>query len=111
MNDLIQDRGGVVAVKRILAGQHPVRDRRQRELIGAAVDGVRCPRACSGDMYAGVPSRSTAWETRRRRPHLGDAEVQHLHELVGLAVDGGEEHVRGLEIAVHDAVRVGDRQR
>jgi hypothetical protein len=47
----------------------------------------------------------------RPGPDLRDAEVEHLHQLVGLAVDRRQEDVRRLEVAVHDAVRVRDGQR
>ena len=63
-------------------------------------------------MYDGRPEQIDGLrDLRGRRPDLGDPEVEHLDQFVGLAVDGGEEDVRGLEVAMHDAVRMRERKR
>ncbi len=76
------------------------------------------PRACSGDMKAGVPIADPDLRGeagRRQLAKAGDAEVEHL-ELARTR----EEDVRGLDVPVDDALRVrggehveelvGDRQ-
>ncbi len=61
------------------------------------------PRACSGDMYPGVPISMPVAVSRVRRRQPRDAEVEHLHLIEALV---HEEDVAGLEIAVNDAARV-----
>ena len=76
------------------------------------------PRACSGLMYAAVPTMAP-WRRRRRRAarstsraptlagdRLGQAEVEHLHDTVRRDLD-----VRGLQVAVDDALVVGHLER
>ena len=82
------------------------------------------PRACSGAMYAAVPSTTPASViagvvnafadivARTRLERLRDTKVEHLDDAVAVELD-----VRGLQIPVHDAVfmrgleRSGDLQR
>ena len=70
------------------------------------------PADCSGDMYDAVPrvipgdvSASTTCDVRLHgilaAQQLGEAEVHHLH-VAAL----GEEDIRGLDVAMHDALRV-----
>ena len=75
------------------------------------------PSSCSGAMYCSVPgiapasvmgcrvSASVSSLIARRRPELGQAEVQELR--AGL----GQHDVAGLQVAVHDARGVCGRQR
>ena len=78
------------------------RDRSDRRCRGS-------PDACSGDMYAGVPTVLP----RCREALLGivgrRAEVEHLEER-GPARDAREEQVVGLDVAMHDPVVVRDAQ-
>ena len=74
------------------------------------------PRACSGDMYSGVPSTMPVCVSLQRLllervglDGLGDAEVEHLDEVAPAAVD--EEDVLGLDVAVHDAALVRRAER
>ena len=89
--------------------EHLEQDRRDRVEIGAAVD--ERPSACSGAMYAGVPNtRPVVVSLRAAHRGLGVAdqldqpEVDDLRALPAAHVD--EHDVVGLEIAVHEAVRV-----
>ena len=69
--------------------------------------------ACSGDMYCGVPTTmpTAVWPpVPVAGDHLGDAEVEHLDE-VGLPGPLQQHDVLGLQIAVHDALRVRGGQR
>ena len=73
------------------------------------------PRACSGDMYAAVPTTVPASvltpscvRVRTRWPDSGElrqTEVQHLHDAVR-----PEHHVLRLDVAVDDPGRVRDAQ-
>ena len=73
-----------------------------------------CPFACSGDMYATVPSTLpgsvTSIETvscsRRWTARFGKAEVEHFHRAVRPHFD-----IRRLQIAVHDALRMRGLER
>jgi hypothetical protein len=72
------------------------------------------PRACSGDMYSGVPNnmpvrRQLAIALGAVLGELGDAEVEDLHEVF-VAEPLDEVDVLGLEVAVDDAVGVGGGQ-
>ena len=75
-----------------------------------------CPRACSGDMYAAVPTTVPAsvltpncvvsapvWPDSGE---LGQAEVQHLHDAVR-----PEHHVLRLDVAMDDPGGVRGAQR
>ena len=112
MDDLIRDGRRVVALERLLAGEHPVGDGAQRELIGASVDGV------------GLAARLLGRHVRRRAQQIDGVrdlrgaersfEMPKSSTLTSSSVwpsTVGQEDVRRLEIAVHDAVRVRERQR
>ena len=76
------------------------------------------PRACSGAIYAAVPSTNPASVIAgvvnafgadgagARLERFRDAEVEHLDDAVGLDLDVG-----GLQIAVHDALLVRGLER
>ncbi len=103
--DLGQGRGdGRAGVERLAAGEHLLRDDPQGvEVAGAG---------------GSTAERLLGREVLRRAQHLagtrvrgavdgpGDAEVGELHPPVG-----GDEDVGGLDVAVHDAGRVGRRER
>ena len=88
--------GHVVAIERALAGQHLVQHAPEGPHITALVGGR--PFACSGDMYAAVPSTTpgcviagavivgdceTPGESGTHRIHgLGQTKVQHLDRAV-----------------------------
>ena len=65
------------------------------------------PRACSGAMYAGVPSVIPVRVMRVPCRELRDAEVDELDPVAAVV----EKHVRRLDVAVDDAVRVRARER
>ena len=73
------------------------------------------PLSASGAIYASVPemrpgAKIIVLNGRLRRVHLclplGEAEVEHLEPALRR-----HDHVGALEIAVHDAARVGMRER
>ena len=121
--------GDALAFERAAAREHLVEHRAERPHIGALVDGAAARllgRHVSGgaedDADAGHGARRDRWRLLRivfsRRPRIGELrepEVEHLHGPVLADAD-----VRGLEIAVHDALLVrrferfgdlaGDRQ-
>ena len=118
VDDRVQHLDRVAALEGCHARRHLVEQDAQAEDVGAVVHhrgarrllGARVAHRAVGhaDLGHGVV------EARRRRLavfareglHLGQAEVEHL----GLAL-GGDDDVRGLQVAVHDAVGVGHRQR
>jgi len=68
---------------------------------------LACASACSGAMYAGVPSIAPSGYRRRLVASLNLAipESSHLHRTVA-----GEKQVRWLQVAVHDPLGVrGDQ--
>ena len=112
MNDLVEQSGRVRAAEAIAAGQHPIGDGAERELVGAAVDRL----GVAPHLLRCHVGRGAEYVVRQRKPaiggpHLGDAEVEHFDDLVGLAVDGGQEDVGRLEVAMDHPVAVRRRQR
>jgi hypothetical protein len=92
------------------AGQRACRASRRPEHVGAHVD-ASLARACSGAMYATCRRRCPSGSDRpstieRSSDDLGAAPVHH----VDLAV-AADHDVVGLEVAVHDAAAVRERQR
>jgi hypothetical protein len=94
-------------LERERAGEHLVGDDAERVLVAAAVDGALAERLLGAHV--------------RRRPHghAGDGEALVLLRRAGDAEVGDEgapalpveEHVVGLHVAVHHAVRVGVGER
>ena len=68
----------------------------------------RSPIACSGDMYAGVPT-ATPVTVSRESPAAARAMPKSV--TTARPVDAVEQDVVGLHVAVHDAARVRVRQR
>ena len=100
-DDLHEDGGDVVAHERLLARQAFVEHAAQGEQVGAAVD--RCaPRLFGSHVVGGTHDGPGSRDVARGRG-LGDPEVHHLH------VPRRFDHqVRGLHVAMNDAVRVGE---
>ena len=97
------------------AGNHLVEDRAEGEDIGAVVHGFttnllgrHVAQRAHGDtdIGQGRDRRGRPGIRRLGRRQLGDAEVQDLGPPVAL-----QEQVLGLEIAMHDAARVGGGER
>ena len=97
------------------AGQHLPHDRAERPDVGPPVAGL--PRACSGAMYAAVPSTTPAIVPEWRGGRLRDRRRTRVHAPAPSPVPpcarpksstltlpvGRELHVRRLEVAVDDA--------
>ncbi len=100
--------GGRPALERAAARGHLVEHRAERELVGAEVDRLR-PRLLRRHVAHGAEdgARHRARVDRRRgrlvlreasgAGQLRDPEVEDLREAVG-----GDHHVRGLQVAMHD---------
>jgi hypothetical protein len=114
VDDGVQDLDGIAAAERSLAGQHLVEDDAQAEDVGSMVDA-----RALGLLGRAVAHRAVGHAHLRRRflralggvaavvrlQHLGQAEVEHLRLPPGLHDD-----VRGLDVAVDDAARMGHGQ-
>ena len=111
IDNLVQKRGHFVSHEGTAAKQHFPGYARQRPLIGVMINFI--------DHAGGLFGRHVvrrAHDSRRigqlgaRRLHLGNAEIEHFHE-VGLAGNLQQEHVARFEIAVNHALIVGGVQR
>src|SRR5215471_6698425 len=70
------------------------------------------PRACSGDMYSGVPDTVVPpleiafAPARLDRGHAEVAHLRHVDEIAVVVALLGEDDVLGLDVAVDDALLV-----
>ena len=102
-------RRGAAAAHRVDAGERLVEDERQRVEVGL---GAR--RAALGLLGRHVGQRADDVARARQDVVAGDprdAEVGQLGQPVAVAAAVGDDHVAGLDVAVHDPapVRVGER--
>ena len=109
-HDRLRGRPGV----RRLAGQQLVDHAAQAVEIGAAVERGVAERLLRAHVGRGADREPGLGETvaragleRAGHPEIGE---QRVRRHARLAAGGAQEHVLGLEVAVHDAVRVGVRQ-
>ena len=111
--DLKHQIAEAVAVERALAGEALERDDAERPEVGAVVDRLVALSLLGAHVVRRAEDRAGARRAcpppSRRALDLGDAEVEHLGDLVVLVAD--EEDVLRLEIAVHDARLVRALQR
>jgi hypothetical protein len=94
--------GDGVACERVPARQQLLRNHRERELISRGID----VEDASLDLFGGHVLRRTANQPGRLETAVPprDAEVEDLHQLGPPPLDGDQDHVVGLQIAVHDAM-------
>ena len=108
--------GGRVLLEGAAAGEHLVEDRAERELVRPEVR--RTPRGLLGRHVPDCPHHGARLRAARalrdrlvvsvaeRRERLREAEVEELRAPLLR-----DDHVLGLEVAVHDAARVRRRER
>jgi hypothetical protein len=103
--------------ERPLTRERAVHDDRERPEIGACVDVVPGADLLGAHVEGRAEQEAWARESRVVPRVLRDAEVDELDDLVGAALGlhsratlhhAREEHVPGLEIAMHDLQRVGE---
>ncbi len=100
--------------KRRRAREHLVQNDAHRIQICAVIDGLAARllgRHVFGRAHHGVEPRERLLVRARLLDfHLGDAEIEHLDEVIA-AIFGDQHDVVWLQIAMHDAGGVGSRQR
>jgi len=76
---------------------------RSRRRVDSVLRSTSCALACSGEMYAGVPSTETDSEgVFCAHAQLRDSEVEELHEVPVTLLY--EEHIFRFDVAVNDAL-------
>ncbi len=109
MQDLLEERRPSRIDERRPSRQHLEEQRAEPVDVGAMIDRAR--HRLLGRHVARRADRGVRFRDRRiAKQELRDPEVEELHE-VGIAVDFDEEHVRGLQIAMHDPVPMRTRER
>ena len=105
---LVHDRLERLAVERHAPGQHLVRDRGQRVLVGTVVQVAVAGSLLGAHVVRGPNHHAGARQLGLGAAHrLGDAEVHHQ----GAALLAVQHDVVGLDVAVHDPAAVRGRQR
>ncbi len=108
---LVHDLEGLFAIEGHAAGEHLVREHAEGVDVRAPVD--RAAPALLGRHEVGRADEGAVARAAgvglAQAEELGDAEVEQLRPH--LPVDRRDEHVLGLEVAVHHAGRVGGRER
>ena len=114
VQDGVEDDGRRPSRERLLAGHHLVEDQAEREDVGARIE--RLSACLLGRHVGGGAEREALGRehhlghrrvavvrvgTAREQRHLGQAEVEHLHQAAA-----GHEDVRGLDVTVQHALRV-----
>ncbi len=103
VDNLVRHRRHGLAGERLLSGSHPIEDDAQRKQVGAAIDGR------AGKLLGGHERRRSQELTAGgdlTGNELGNPKIGNLRPLVSVCLARSEQDVRGLDIAVNDAMAV-----
>ena len=103
------ERSGVLRLERRATAKHEVENGAERVHVGSRV-GAQSHRHLGRHVRGRSEERSGVGHLAVAALDLGDAEIDHLHEVV-LAAERREKQVLGLHVAVDDPVlvRLGER--